>query len=126
MTLSTARHHLRVLEDGGLIATANHRGKRRYFPADDGRELAAAMADDAAATVPETLAYTGPATVSTLAEELGRDPSTVTHHLKGLDEDGPVARERDGRAVTNSFDPAVERVLAPTVADAPRQTGSAN
>ena len=40
VTLSTARHHLRVLEDGGLIATANHRGKRRYFPADDGRELA--------------------------------------------------------------------------------------
>jgi len=120
VTLSTARHHLRVLEDEGLIATAKHRGKRRYFLADDdGRELAAAMADDAAATVLETLAYTGPATVSTLAGELGRDPSTVTHHLKRLDEDGLVARERDGRAVMNSLDPAVESVLAPTVADAP-------
>jgi DNA-binding MarR family transcriptional regulator len=129
VTLSTARHHLRVLEDEGLIATAKHRGKRRYFLADDdGRELAAAMADDAAATVLETLAYTGPATVSTLAGELGRDPSTVTHHLKRLDEDGLVARERDGRAVMNSLDPAVESVLAPTVADAdaPRQTGSAD
>ncbi|NHN48123.1 helix-turn-helix domain-containing protein [Halostella sp. JP-L12] len=129
VTLSTARHHLRVLEDEGLIATAKHRGKRRYFPAgDDERELAAAMSDDAAATVLETLAYTGPATVSTLAEELGRDPSTVTHHLKRLDEDGLVARERDGRAVMNSLEPAVESALAPTVADAdaPRQTGSAD
>jgi predicted transcriptional regulator len=129
VSLSTARHHLRVLEGEGLVSSVKQRGKRRYYPADaSDRELAAAMADDAAATVLETLVHTGPAPVSTLAEELDRDPSTVTHHLKRLDEDGLVVRERDGRAVVNRLAPDAADALQSTaaVADVARQPGSAD
>lgn len=110
--LSTARHHVRVLEREDLVASAKVRGKRRFYP--DGIEkveLAAAMDDEPTAAVLDALARLGPSSVATIADELGRDSSTVTHHLQRLDDDGLVERERDGRTVINRLTPAACQVL---------------
>lgn len=109
---STVRHHLDVLVNEGVVTTANVRGRRRYFSLDAGDEaLAAALEDDASAAVIECLARTGPASVSTVAEELDRDVSTVSHHLGRLAEDDLVEREREGRSVYNDLAPEVEDAL---------------
>ena len=110
--LSTARHHVRILEREDLVASAKVRGKRRFYP--DGTEeveLAAAMDDEPTAAVLDALARLGPSSVATIADELGRDSSTVTHHLQRLDDDGLVERERDGRTVVNRLAPAARKVL---------------
>lgn len=123
--LSTVRHHLRVLERENLLVTAKLRGKRRFYPiGSEDVELAAALEDEATAAVLGALADHEPASVSTLAAELDRDASTVSHHLSRLAEDGLVERERDGRQVLNRLPPAVRRTFdaerAP--ADAPAAT----
>ena len=112
VTLSTARHHLRVLEDEGLVRSKLVRGKRRYVPVGDyDVELRAALADSATRAVLETLASIGPAHNGRIADELDRDPSTVSHHLSALADDGLVRRERDGRAIVNELAPAAEAAL---------------
>ena len=103
-SLSSLRHHLRILEEEGLITTEKVRGKRRYFPVERDPvdpALAAAMDDPATEGVLTTLAERGPASGGDLAEALDRDPSTVSHHLSRLEDDGLVVREREGRAVVN-------------------------
>lgn len=120
--LSTARHHVRVLEREGLLASAKVRGRRRFYPG--GREdlaLAAALNDGATAGVLDALARIGPSSVSALAEELDRDPSTVTHHLTRLEEDGIVLRERDGRAIVNRLAPEAAAALDPEVESEAKQ-----
>jgi DNA-binding MarR family transcriptional regulator len=112
--LSTARHHIRVLEREDLVSGAKVRGKRRFYPAHtEGVELAAAMNDDSTAAVIDALARLGAASVSDLADELGKDPSTVTHHVQRLEEDEVVVRERDGRAVMNKLTAAARTMLEP-------------
>jgi DNA-binding transcriptional ArsR family regulator len=59
----------------------------------------------------DALADLGTAHVGLLAEELDRDPSTVSHHLQRLADDELVVRERDGRAVVNRLaDPVADTV----------------
>jgi DNA-binding transcriptional ArsR family regulator len=53
-----------------------------------------------------------PATGATLAEATGRDPSTVSHHLSTLADEGLVERRREGRAVVNTLTPAAEETVA--------------
>jgi DNA-binding MarR family transcriptional regulator len=114
LPLSTARHHIRVLEREDLVSGAKVRGKRRFYPAyTEGVELAAAMNDDSTAAVIDALARIGAASVSDLADELGKDPSTVTHHVQRLEEDGVIVRERDGRAVINKLSAAARTALEP-------------
>jgi DNA-binding transcriptional ArsR family regulator len=112
--LSTTRHHVRVLADENLVTSAKIRGKRRYFPVEpdaDSVELQSALSEQATARVLEALADLGPTPVGRLADELDRDPSTVSHHLDRLADDGLVERERDGRAVMNRLAPAAERAF---------------
>ena len=112
--LSTARHHIRVLEREDLVSGAKVRGKRRFYPAyTEGIELAAAMNDESTAAVIDALARLGAASVSDLADELGRDPSTVSHHVQRLEEDDVVVRERDGRTVMNKLSAAARTALDP-------------
>lgn len=116
--LSTARHHVRVLEREGMVASAKVRGKRRFYPSGaDEVELVAAIDDGATASVLDALARLGPCSVAVLAEDLGRDSSTVTYHLQRLEEDGLVERERDGRSVENRLSDAVQSALAPDEAE---------
>jgi predicted transcriptional regulator len=119
LPLSTARHHVRVLEREDLLSGAKVRGKRRFYPAyTNGVELAAAMNDDATASVLDAIARLGAASVSDLADEIGRDPSTISHHLQRLEEDGIIVRERDGRAVMNKLAPEARTALAPESGEA--------
>lgn len=100
--LSTVRHHVRILEDESLISSRKIRGKRRYYPVDiDDQALLAALSESATATVLEALDRIGPATGSELARTLDRDPSTVSHHLTRLADDGLIDRERRGRTVVS-------------------------
>ncbi|WP_324759102.1 winged helix-turn-helix transcriptional regulator [Haloarcula montana] len=117
-SMSTVRYHLKVLEREAVVTPVKIRGKRRYFSGDEPTDkLAAALADDATETVLRALATVGPASVSALADELDRDPSTVTHHLDRLQESGLVERERDGRAVVNSLAPTAAAAMAPRVGE---------
>jgi len=104
----TARYHLRILAFENLVSHESIRGRRRYFPVDtEWPALDAALHDESTASILTSLERNGPDTVSGLADGLDRDPSTVTHHLDRLADDGIVERERDGRAVMNSLtDPA--------------------
>ncbi|WP_338727028.1 helix-turn-helix domain-containing protein [Haladaptatus sp. DJG-WS-42] len=118
--LSTARHHLRVLEDEQLISGAKIRGKRRFYSAHtEGHELVAALNDEATATVLDALSRLGPASVSALASAVGRDPSTITHHLQRLEADGIVVREREGRAVVTRLSQEANAALRPEPEPAP-------
>jgi len=114
VTLSTLRHHVRVLEREDLIVAARVRGRRRFYPAyTEDVELAAAMNDEATAAVVDALARLGAASVSELADAVDRDASTLTYHLQRLEADGLVVRERDGRAIVNRLAPEARDALAP-------------
>jgi DNA-binding transcriptional ArsR family regulator len=104
VTMGTARYHLRVLEFENLVASEEIRGRRRYVPVGtDWAALEAALHDETTARIVEALERGGPDSVSGLADRLDRDPSTISHHLDRLADDGIVERERDGRAVVNKL-----------------------
>ncbi|MFA9426655.1 winged helix-turn-helix transcriptional regulator [Natronorubrum sp. A-ect3] len=123
VALSTVRHHVRILEAEGLVATAKVHGKRRYYLEADGErtvttpdgtvgvELHAALAEPAKRELLETLAALGPVSNGRLADELECDPSTVSHHLAALAADDLIVREQDGRSVSNDLTPDVETVV---------------
>ncbi|MFB6072849.1 MAG: winged helix-turn-helix transcriptional regulator [Halobacterium sp.] len=118
-SLSTVRYHLRVLEHERLVATRKLDGKRRYFPVGtDDEALRAALQDSTRAALLYALADDGPAPNGALADELDRDPSTVTHHLQRLADAGLVERERDGRRVVNSLTSSAADALEPNAATA--------
>lgn len=112
LPLATARYHLRVLERERLIHGAKIGGKRRFFPlGTDDPEAIAAVTDDATGRVLGALARRGPSSVSALAADLDRDPSTVTHHLSGLEAAALVERRREGRSVISRLTPAARELL---------------
>lgn len=114
LPLSTTRHHVRVLEREDIVSGAKVRGKRRFYPANSSRvELTAAMNDEATAVVLDAIARHGAVSVSDLANELERDPSTISHHLQRLADDDIIVRERDGRAVVNRLTQEAQAVLRP-------------
>ncbi len=118
LSLSTIRHHLRVLEREDLVMSAKVHGKRRFYPTNSEQlELTAVLDDEATANVIEALCRLGPTSVSNLADDLDRDPSTVTHHLQRLNDDGIVHRERDGRTVINYVSPRVRALLSDSNVD---------
>lgn len=90
---STVRYHLRVLEDAGLVSGATIRGRHRYAPAGDDLELAAALHDEPTRAVLEAVGRFEPVSLTGLADEIGRAPSTVSHHLHELETAGLLRRE---------------------------------
>lgn len=107
LSLSSVRHHARVLTDEGLLLDAKVRGKRRYYPeGTDGVAFAAALRDEARAACLDAVRGMGGATVTLLADELGLDPGTVSYHLGRLEEDELVVRERDGGDVVTRLSAA--------------------
>ena len=126
LPLSTTRHHMKVLEREDLVSGAKLRGKRRFYPAyAEGIELAAALNDDSTASIIDALARLGAASVSDLAGELDRDPSTISHHLQRLEEDSIIAREREGRAVMNKLSAEARTALEPESTPRPGEAGEA-
>lgn len=109
---STVRHHVRVLEAEGLILEKTLHGKHRLYPVETtDMSLIAALDDEATAAVLQALSRVEPASVSLLADDLDRAPSTVSHHLSRLAEDGLVVREREGNAVLTRLPPHVREAL---------------
>lgn len=114
MPFSSLGHHARVLEREGLVTTEKHGGRRRVYPVDvEQPALRAALAEGATAGILDALRTSGPVRVAELARAVERDPSTVSHHLGRLAEDGLVERERDGRAVTVRLADRVRAALRP-------------
>jgi DNA-binding transcriptional ArsR family regulator len=110
VSASTVRYHVRVLERADGVRTERDRGRRRLFPtefarggAGTGDALAAALADEAAASVLRAVERRGPAPVSDVARATDRAVSTVSHHLDRLEADGLIERERRGRHVLVSL-----------------------
>lgn len=101
---STVRYHLRVLEDEGLIDGATIRGRHRYAPAETDLELAAALHDEPTRAVLEAVGRFEPVSVSGIAEEIDRAPSTVAHHLDQLESAGLLSRERSNGQVDVHLD----------------------
>ncbi|MCU4924387.1 helix-turn-helix domain-containing protein [Halobacteria archaeon AArc-dxtr1] len=124
--LSTVRHHVRILEEERLVTSVKANGKRRYYPIgeDVDAEVRAVMAEPAKRDVLTALAELGPVPNGRLAEELDRDPSTVSHHLSSLSEDGLVSRERDGRATVNELTPIAREFVEPTTPEAREEDAS--
>jgi len=115
VSLSSVRHHLRILETEALVETDLINGKRRYFPVGtDDAVLVAALDDPAKAAVLRAIAAQEPASVSDLADALDRDPSTVSHHLSQLAADDLVERERVGQSVQTTLAPDVRPAVEPT------------
>ena len=83
------------------------------------------MNDDSTASIIDALARLGAASVSDLADELGRDPSTISHHLQRLEADSIIAREREGRAVMNKLSPEARTALEPETTPRPDKAGEA-
>ena len=114
LSLSTVRHHLRVLEEENLIETEKIRGKRRFSPVGAvDVTLRAALAEEATRRLLETLDSLGRARNDRLADELDLDPSTISHHLVRLEEANLVVRESDGRAVVNRLAPSATDFSSP-------------
>lgn len=112
LSRSTVRYHVRVLEREGLITSEKVQGKRRYFPREtDNGELLVALRDDASRSVLTTLYRQGPATVSQLASELDRAPSTTSYHLTRLVELDLVEQSREDGAVVNRLAAETDREL---------------
>jgi DNA-binding transcriptional ArsR family regulator len=126
LPLSTTRHHMKVLEREELVSGAKLRGKRRFYPAyAEGIELAAALNDESTASIIDALARLGAASVSDLADELGRDPSTISHHLQRLEGDDIITREREGRAVVNKLSSDARTALQPETTPRPGEAAEA-
>ncbi|ELY72662.1 ArsR family transcriptional regulator [Natrinema pallidum DSM 3751] len=111
-SLSTVRHHLRILEEETLLRSEKVQGKRCYYRTDATDEvdiaLRTALEKPATRRILEVLAERGPAQTTTLADELDRDPSTISHHLTSLADAGLVVRDREGPAVINRLASDVE------------------
>lgn len=113
VTLTTTRHHLNVLEEEGEVSKVTVWGKRRYYPGYESEpHLIAALDETGTAAVLRTLAAIGEATGGQLADEIGRAPSTISHHLSRLEQAGLIERERDGRRIINRVDQETKERIA--------------
>lgn len=112
VSLSTVRHHGRVLADEGHVRSVSLYGKRRYFPRGmEDVERRAALSEPSKRRLLEVLSRIGPAHTGRIADELDRDASTVSHHLTDLEATGLVDRKQVGRTVLTSLHPDVETTL---------------
>jgi len=112
VSFGTVRYHLRILEREGLVTSEKVNGRRQFYPVGTSPDtLNIALNRDPTRKILEALAESAD-TVSGLASRVDRDPSTVSHHLSRLEDDGIVERERDGQAVTNRLTSSVKQVLS--------------
>jgi predicted transcriptional regulator len=103
VSAGTAHHHLGKLTQGGLLVAVPHGRHTRYFPPETSAasvSRAKVLAAPGAAQVMEAVRRSPGATVTGLAQALGRSAGTVAHHLDRLEAAGLVERRRDGRRVT--------------------------
>jgi DNA-binding transcriptional ArsR family regulator len=124
---STVRYHIRVLEEEGLIVEKVLQGKHRLYPVEaSDLSLVAALDDEATASVLQALLRLEPASVSLLADDLNRTPSTISYHLSRLAEDELITQERDGNTVLTRLPQHVREVLQSAETAVSSETESAS
>lgn len=111
---STVRYHTRILEEESLVEKVALWGNVCLFPATYGakeRALTVALEDSTLRSVLSAVERNEPATVSAVAAEIDRAPSTVSHHLSRLESADLIDRERDGKSVETTLKPTVRQAL---------------
>ncbi len=111
VTRSTVRYHARVLRTAGLIDSTTVAGTLRFAPSETDVALAGVLRAAPTRTVIDAVSEHEPASVTTLAEATSRAPSTVSHHLSSLEEDGIVDRHRSGEAVVTTLTPETRAAI---------------
>lgn len=99
---STVRYHTRILEREDELQRASVWGNLRLFPSEaDPSSFAyyAAIRDPASARVLRVIEAHQPVTPGSLADQLGKAPSTISHHLARFEEESLITRVRDGESV---------------------------
>lgn len=128
----TAVHHLRRLEDTGLLVSVAQGARRRYFAANTAasgrRAQVAALAQPTARRVAECVRHQPGVDQSALCAALGLRNPAASKHLHRLAAQGLVLAERDGRhcryhpteALHATFGVLEAPVAAPVTVRAPR------
>lgn len=97
---STVRHHLAKLEDGDLVTAVDVCREKRWFPRSEGSadrlRTRALLEVGATREVYEAVRAAPGASLTGIADRLGRDPAVVHRVVDRLVEAGLVERERDG------------------------------
>lgn len=95
------QHHLRELEQHGVLESQEHQGKRRVFVAreldEEEQSILAALRYETTRRILLFLLEDGPARNSELSDEIGVTPATITWHLQNLVEEGVVEPVKEGR-----------------------------
>lgn len=97
----TLQHHLRELEEYGILESQQHQGKRRVFVTDeltdDEKEILSVLRYGTTRRILLYLLEDGPATNRDVADSVGVTPATISWHLSNLVEAGVVEATRQGR-----------------------------
>lgn len=99
---STVRYHVDVLESARLVRPLTVLGKvglAEHVVPHEYVELRAALSDEGTAPVLAAVARHEAPSLSDVAAELDRAPSTSSYHVARLVEEGLLERTRDGRRV---------------------------
>lgn len=99
--IGNLQYHLNVLEKNGLIKSKKVGGKRHIFPAEFEKEYEALLRVISNKTQRKILLLlaTGSKTQTEIAKELNLTQATINYHMKILNENNIVERERDGKNV---------------------------
>ncbi len=101
LATGTLQHHLRVLEDRGLVESRQEDRYTRYFPSMEvdrrDKELLGLLRQQTPRRVVLDLIEHGTCRLTRVSERLGLAPSTVSFHLNNLREAGIVAKPERGR-----------------------------
>lgn len=106
---STVRYHTKVLDREEELQRFSVWGNLRLFPTDIDPELFAyyaAIRDPASARVLRVIEVQQPVTPGCLATQLGRAPSTISHHLARFEDEALISRVRDGESVRVQLRPS--------------------
>jgi DNA-binding transcriptional ArsR family regulator len=112
VSVSTVRYHARILENHRVVSLTEIGGKHRLYPAGEtDPAVLAALDEESTARILHGVERLGPVTVADLATDLGLADSTVSYHLKRLDDNDVVTRERNGRQVFTELTPSAAAVV---------------
>lgn len=101
METGLLQYHLRELERYGVLESEEHQGKRRVFVTreldPEERQILATLRYETTRRILLFLLESGPSRNSSIAEEIGVTPATISWHLSNLIDAGVVERVKDGR-----------------------------
>lgn len=114
---TTIETHAKVLWKSGVLHRDIKRyGKRHYYPEEEipgeaMQKLIAVEEHETRAAVLAAIPDSGAATPNEIAASIGRESSTVSHHINRLESDGLIEREQDGRTTMISLQPNYAAII---------------